>query len=403
MKLSKMSKSKSKYKGFATKNIHIGNEPEFPVGAINPPIYASSTFVFPSVEAGSRRFALKEKGTIYSRWGNPTVGSLEKKLAALEETEGALAFASGMNAITTLFFHLLRSGDEVVAHKALYGGTFHALSKILPKFEIKTNFVDFKDLAKVKQAITKKTKMLYFETPTNPLMEIIDIKKVSELGKSRNILVAMDNTFAPPFIQTPTQLGVDVVVHSLTKYISGHSDLIAGAVMGSEDFIHELKWRTAFFLGGTMSPFTAYLALRGMMTLKQRLETHCSNAIKVANFLEQHPKVDKVYYPGLSSHHGHQIAKKQMKNGFGGTMSFVLKGGFAAGKELMEKVKMIKLAVSLGGVESLIEHPASMTHSEYSKQEREKAGIIDGLVRFSVGIEDVEDIVADLSQALKKI
>lgn len=398
-----MSRSGSKYKGFATKNIHTGNEPEFPVGAINPPIYASSTFVFPSVEAGARRFALKEKGTIYSRWGNPTVESLEKKLAALERAEAAVAFASGMNAITTVFLHVLKSGDEVLAHKALYGGTFHFLSKILPKFNIKTNFVDFQALDQIEKATNDRTKLIYFETPTNPLMEIIDIVEVGKIGKRHKTLVVMDNTFAPPFLQTPLSLGVDVVVHSLTKYISGHSDLIGGAVMASEEFDSKMKWKTAFFLGGTMSPFTAYLALRGMMTLKQRLETHCHNAFEAAKFLEHHPKVEKVYYPGLDSHQGHQIAKKQMKNGYGGIMSFVLKGGFEAGKDLMEKVKLIKLAVSLGGVESLIEHPASMTHSEYSKEEREKAGIFDGLVRLSVGIEDVEDIIADLSQALEKI
>jgi methionine-gamma-lyase len=393
----------SKGHGFSTKNIHIGNEPEFPVGAINPPIYASSTFIFPSVKAGAKRFSLKEEGTIYSRWGNPTVTSLEKRLAALEGTETALAFSSGMNAITSIFFHILESGDEIVAHKALYGGTFHFLNKILPKFNVKTNFVDFKDLEKIEKAITNKTKAIYFETPTNPLMEIIDIKAVSFIGKKNKKLVIIDNTFAPPFIQSPAKLGVDVIVHSLTKYINGHSDLIGGALMGSENFMHNLKWKTSFFLGGTMSPFTAFLILRGMATLKERLTTHSVSALEIAKFLEKHPKVETVYYPGLLSHPNHTTARKQMKGGYGGIMSFVLKGGFDAGRNLMEKLKLIRLAVSLGAVESLIEHPASMTHSEYSKKERERAGIFDGLVRLSVGLEEKEDIISDLTQALKKV
>lgn len=394
-----------KSQGFATRNIHAGNDTQFPVGAVNQPIYASSTFVFPSPESGARRFALKEKGMIYSRVQNPTVEALEKKLAVMEGDGDyeAIAFASGMSAIATLFFHFLEKDDEIIAHKAIYGGTYHFLTKIITKFGIKTKIVDFTSLEKVKKAITSKTRILYFETPTNPLLEVIDIQAVSGIGKKNKILVVIDNTFTPPFIQSPLKEGVDITVYSLTKSINGHSDVIAGAIVGSRQAINQIRYKTSMFLGGTMSPFSAFLVARGMASLKERLQTHCHNGQQAALFLNQHPKVEKVFYPGLTSHKDHQIAKKQMYNGYGGILSFILKGGYNAGKKLMQEVKMIKLAVSLGGVESLIEHPASMTHSEYSKEEREKFGIYDGLVRLAVGLEDTEDIIADLSQAFKKL
>lgn len=390
-------------KGDSTKNIHSGNDPEFPVGAINTPIYASSTFVFPDVATGANRFAFKEDGTIYSRWGNPTVSALETKLAQMEKAGGAIALASGMNAITSLFYHYLSQGSEVIAHSALYGGTFQYLSNMITKFGVKVHFMNFQNLAEVEKIINKNTKILYFETPTNPLMQVVDIQAVARLGKKHKVLVAMDNTFAPPPIQRPISLGVDIVVHSLTKYINGHSDIIGGAIIGSHKNIDAIRKQTTFFLGGTMSPFTAFLVSRGMTTLTMRLQKHSTSAMKVAKFLENHKKVEMVYYPGLPTHKNHNVAKKQMRGGYGGVLSFILKGGFNKGRSLMEQVDLIKLAVSLGGVDSLIEHPASMTHSEYSQKDREKAGIYDGLVRLAVGLEDVEDIIDDLDQALKKI
>lgn len=389
--------------GFATKNIHAGNKPEFPIGAINTPIYASSTYVFPSAKEGARRFTFAKEGTIYSRWGNPTVTALEKKLAALEQTDSAIAVASGMNAITSVFFHFLQAGDALLAHPTLYGGTYQFFANILPRFGIKTKFVDFNKPEALKKRINKQTKIIYFETPTNPLLEIIDIAAISKIGKKNNLLVVMDNTFAPPYLQYPLKQGVDLVVHSLTKYINGHSDIIGGAIIGRKRLVEAVRRQTTFFLGGTMSPFTAFLVSRGLATLKERLRAHCSNAQAIAEFLEEHPKVEKVFYPGLPSHSGHLLAQKQMYDGFGGMLSFILKGGYKAGEKLMGRVKIPALAVSLGGVESLIEHPASMTHSEYSKQEREKAGIYDGLLRLSVGIEEVDDLIVDLSTALAKI
>jgi len=394
---------KARFSGDSTKNIHAGNKPEFPVGAINPPIYASSTFVFPDVTVGANRFAFKEKGTIYSRWGNPTVDALEEKLAAMEGAGGAIALASGMCAITSLFYHFLQQGSEVIVHTALYGGTFNFLANMIGKFGVRVHFVDFQDLARVEKLINKKTKLLYFETPTNPLMQVIDIKAVAELGRKYKIVTVLDNTFAPPPIQRPLKLGIDIVVHSLTKYINGHSDVIAGAIMGSQMQIDAIRKQTTFFLGGTMSPFTAFLVSRGMATLIARLDRHNYNAEKVVEFLDNHPKVETVYYPGLVTHKNHDIAASQMNGGYGGVLAFVLKGGYRAGRGLMEHVQMIRLAVSLGGVESLIEHPASMTHSEYSKKEREKAGIYDGLVRLAVGLEYAEDIVSDLRHALVMI
>lgn len=269
---------------------------------------------------------------IYSRLSNPTVKALEERLAAMEDAESALVTSSGMSSILTAFLHFLKSGDQVLAHKTIYGGTFELLNKILPKFGIKSKFVDFKNPSLVEKAINKKTKLLYFESPTNPLLEIIDIKAITSIAKKHKILTVFDNTFANPPLQYPLKLGVDVVVYSLTKYINGHSDVIGGAIVSSKKIIDDIYKRTFIFFGPTLSPFSAYLVLRGMTTLNERMKKHCENALKVAQFLEKHPKIKKVYYPGLKTHEGHKIAKKQMK-GFGGVVSFEVKGGYEAGKK----------------------------------------------------------------------
>lgn len=390
----------------STKNIHIGvkeADPNF--GSVVPPIYSTSTYVFPSAEEGALRFLGKSKGMIYSRFTNPTVLSLEKRIASLEEGEMAIAVSSGMAAISLTLLHFLNQGDSLITHKVLYGGTFEFLSKILPRFGIKVYFVDFNNISEIENFIDKTTKILYFESPTNPILEIIDIKAITNLAKKYNLLTVFDNTFAPPPIQFPLKMGVDIVIHSLTKYLSGHSDMIGGVIVGPKKLLRSIYFKSYIFFGPTLSPFSAYLALRGMTTLTVRLKKQSSSALKIARFLEKNLKIKKVYYPGLPSHPQYKLAIKQMNNdiGFGGVLSFELKGGYEEGKKLVNSVKLINLAVSLGAVESLIEHPASMTHSELTKKEREKAGINDSLIRISVGLEDVDDLIDDLNQALNKI
>lgn len=394
----------------STKNIHVGvkeSDPSF--GSVISPIYTTSTYIFPSAEEARLRFLGKSKGMIYSRFTNPTVLSLEKKIASLEGGETAVATSSGMSAIVLVFFHFLKQGDAIIAHKVLYGGTFEFLSRILPRFGIKVYFTDFNDVSSLEKIINNKTKILYFESPTNPMMEIIDIKKIVSIGKKNKLLTIFDNTFAPPPIQHPLNMGVDIVIHSLTKYISGHSDVIGGAIIGSKKLLDDLRQKSYVFFGPALSPFSAYLIIRGISTLTVRIKQQSKSALKIAQFLENHSKIKKVYYPGLSSHPQHQLAKLQMNDpdkdgtGFGGVLSFELMGGHKSSEKLVNSVKLINLAVSLGAVESLIEHPASMTHSELTREEKEKAGINDSLIRLSVGLEDCDDLIYDLDQALKKI
>lgn len=387
----------------STGNIHLGIkgiDPHF--GSVVAPIYPSSTFIFPSAADGANRFSGKSKGMIYSRFTNPTVNLLEKRLAALEEGEMAIATSSGMSAIVTTLFHLLKSGDEIIAHQTLYGGTSEFLTNILPRYQIKTHFVDFKKPETIKKYLNQKTKILYFESPTNPLLEIIDIKKIVKITKNNKLITVFDNTFSPPPLQSPLKLGVDIVIHSLTKYINGHSDIIGGAIIGKRKFLESIFNKTYIFFGPTLSPFAAYLALRGLMTLEVRIKKQSQSALQIAQFLAKHPKILKVYYPGLKTHPHYQLAKRQMTD-FGGVLSFEVKGGVKAGEKLVNNVKVIKLAVSLGACESLIEHPASMTHSEISEEKRRKIGISDGLIRLSVGLEDTDDLINDLKQALAKI
>ena len=390
-------------KGLGTQAIHAGHHKNA-FGALATPIYQTSTFVFDSVEQGQRRFLGEEEGYIYSRTMNPTVTVAEEKVAMLEKGEKAMATSSGMGAISSTLWTLVKAGDHIVADKTLYGCTFALLSHGLTKFGIEVEFIDTADLEAVEKAMKPNTRVVYLETPANPNLKITDIKAVAEIAhKSNYTKVVVDNTFATPYNQNPLVLGADIVVHSATKYINGHGDVLAGFVVGKADIVEEIRGNgLKDMTGSILGPTEAYLIIRGLKTFEIRMERHCANAMKVAKYLEKHPKVEKVYYPGLENHEGHEIAKKQMKN-FGGIMSFELKGGYEAGKNLLNNLELCVIAVSLGDAETLIQHPASMTHSPYTKEEREAAGITDGLVRLSVGLENAEDIIADLEQGLAKI
>ena len=386
---------------FATKAVHAGQHPDPLTGSVSVPIYETSTFVFKSAEQGAARFADTEEGYIYTRLGNPTIRALERNVAELENGEDARACASGMAAIYTAVTSIVKKNDHVVATDCLYGGTLKLFSDILPKFGIEFTLVDSSNVANVEAAIKENTKLIFVETPANPTLKLTDLQAVSEIAKEHGVTTMVDNTFVSPYFQRPLELGTDIVIHSLTKYLGGHSDLVGGIIVGSNTFFKTLD-PLLKNTGATLGPFEAWLTLRGIKTLPIRMERHNENAIKVAEFLETHPKIKKVYYPGLKSHPQHELARRQM-SGFGGTLSFELKGGLEAGRKLMNSVKLCLLAVSLGAVETLIQHPASMTHAIVPKEERLKAGITDSLVRISVGIEDVTDIIQDLKQALEKI
>jgi len=385
---------------FATKAVHAGQHPDPLTGAVSVPIYASSTFVFQNAEQGAARFAGTETGYIYSRLGNPTVRALEESIAELEGGEDARATASGMAAISTATMSVVKKGDHILAGDALYGGTHKVFTDILKGYGVDCNLVDTSDLTAIEKAIKPNTKLIYIETPSNPMMKLTDMKAVAKIAKKRNIITMTDNTFMSPYLQRPIEHGIDVVVHSLTKSLSGHSDVLGGVIVGSKEF---LKKMDPLFknMGANLGPFEAWLTLRGIKTLHVRMERQTANAMKIAEWLSNHPKVEWVKYPGLKSHPQHELAKRQM-DGFGSMMSFELKGGIEAGRKLMNNVKLCSLAVSLGAVETLISHPSSMTHAIVPREERLKAGITDGLVRFSVGIEDVDDILEDLKQALTK-
>jgi methionine-gamma-lyase len=390
----------SKYK-FATKAVHAGQHPDPSTGAISVPIYETSTFVFKNAEQGAARFAGTEEGYIYTRLGNPTIKALEKSLAVLEDGEDARACATGMAAINTAVISLVKKGDHVVSTDCLYGGTAKLFLDILPKFGVEFTLVDSSDARNVEAAIKENTKLIYIETPSNPTLKLTDLHAVSKIAKEQKIATMVDNTFMSPYFQKPLNLGIDVSLHSLTKYLSGHSDVVGGAIITSKTLIKQVDPMLKN-TGATLGPFEAWLTLRGIKTLPLRMDRHNENAQKVAKYLKTHPKIEKVYYPGLESHPQHELAKKQM-TGFGGIVSFEVKGGLEAGRKLMNSVKLCTLAVSLGAAETLIEHPASMTHAIVPKKERLKAGITDSLVRISVGIEDAEDITADLKQALEQI
>ena len=389
--------------GLGTTAIHAGTLKNL-YGTLAMPIYQTSTFIFDSAEQGGRRFALEEAGYIYTRLGNPTTTTLENKIAALEEGEAGIAMSSGMGAISSTLWTVLKAGDHVVTDKTLYGCTFALMNHGLTRFGVEVTFVDTSNLEEVKNAMKENTRVVYLETPANPNLKIVDLEGVCKVAHTNpNTLVIVDNTFATPYMQKPLKLGVDIVVHSATKYLNGHGDVIAGLVVTKQELADQIRFvGLKDMTGAVLGPQEAYYIIRGLKTFEIRMERHCKNARTIVDFLNKHPKVEKVYYPGLETHPGYEIAKKQMKD-FGAMISFELKGGFEAGKTLLNNLKLCSLAVSLGDTETLIQHPASMTHSPYTKEEREVAGITDGLVRLSVGLENVEDIIADLEQGLEKI
>ena len=389
--------------GFATRTIHAGHAPN-QFGALATPIYQTSTFVFDSAEQGGRRFALEEDGYIYTRLGNPNCSEVEERLASLEGGEAAVATASGIGAVTSAMWVSVSAGDHIVAAKTLYGCTFAYLCHGLSRFGVEVTFVDTRDVEAVRQALRPNTKVVYLETPANPNMYIADIETIAKIAHAHNpnIQVYVDNTYCTPYLQQPLKLGADVVIHSATKYLNGHGDVIAGFVVGKKEFIDQVRLvGVKDMTGACLGPFEAYLISRGMKTLTLRMERHCANAQQVAEFLEKHPKVASIQYPGLASFAQHELAMRQMRLP-GAMIAFEVKGGMEAGKRLINHVELAGLAVSLGDAETLIQHPASMTHSPYTPEERAASDITDGLVRLSVGLEDVNDIIADLRQALDK-
>lgn len=389
--------------GFATRAIHGGHKKD-QYGALATPIHQTATFIFDSAEQGGRRFALEEDGYIYGRLGNPTVAQLEEKLAMLEGADAAVATSSGIGAITSAIWTAVKSGDHIVASKTLYGCTFAYLNHGLSRFGVEVTFVDTTDPENVRKAMRNNTRVVYLETPANPTLQIADIEAISKIAhQNQDCLVMVDNTFCTPYTQRPLEFGADVIVHSGTKFLNGHGDVIAGFVVGNSEFIKNTRLiGVKDMTGACMSPFDAFLIIRGMKTLEIRMERHCKNAIEVAKFLEKHPAVKKVYFPGLESFPQYELARKQMSLP-GAVIAFELNGGLEEGIVVMNNVQICKLAVSLGDAETLIQHPASMTHSPYSKEEREDAGISDSLVRVAVGLENVEDIISDLERALNMI
>jgi len=388
--------------GRATAAIHRGGLARPVYGEVSVPIFQTSTFGFPSAEAGAARFTGEEPGFIYTRMGNPTVQALEEGVAALEQGAAGHAAATGMAAIAAILLGLLGQGDHLVAGDCLYGPTHTVIDRELPRFGISTTFVDTADPGRVAEALRPTTRMLFVETPANPTLKITDLAAMARLTRERQILLAVDNTFATPHVQRPLTFGADIVVHSLTKYLNGHSDVLGGMVIVNDSSISKKIRRFMQLFGGTMDPHQAWLILRGVRTLALRVDRAQANAGKIARFLEQHPRVEWVRYPGLPHHPGHDIAQKQM-DGFGAMLCFGVKGGLEGGRALLNRLRLITMAVSLGGVESLIQHPASMTHAGVPREERLAAGITDELVRLSVGCEDVEDLTADLDQALQGI
>ncbi len=387
--------------GFNTKLIHAGAfEDEF--GSATVPIYQTSTFKFKNAQHGADCFAGKSNGYIYTRIGNPTIRALEQNIAALENGYDGIATSSGMAAITSVYMALLGANSHIISTGAVYGPARGVLEQDFSRFNVEASFVNTADTKNILEAIKPNTKVLYIETPANPTMEITDIAACARIAKEHGLLLVVDNTFCSPYLQKPLEMGADVVLHSVTKFINGHADIVGGIIVAKDPEVYKKIRHSMVYMGCNMDPTQAFMVLRGVKTLAIRIERAQENATKVAAFLQNHPKVDWIKYPGLSTHPQYELAKRQMK-GFGSMMSFGLKGGYEAGRKLMDQVQLALLAVSLGGVETLIQHPASMTHAGVSKENKLESGITDDLVRFSVGIEDVEDIIADLDQALEKI
>lgn len=379
---------------FGTKAVHAGVEPDPTTGAIMTPVYQTSTYVQES--------PAKHKGYAYARGANPTRNALQKSIAALENGKFALCFSSGMGA-TDAVIKLLNPGDEVITSNDLYGGSYRMFTKIFQKYGIKFHFIDLSSASNITPLINEKTKLFWLETPTNPLMNIVDIQACAALAKKHNITVAVDNTFASPYLQNPLDLGADIVMHSVTKYLGGHSDVIMGALVVNDEKLYQELAFIQNSCGAVPGPQDSFLVLRGIKTLHLRMERHCLNGRKIAEYLRSHPAVGKVYWPGFADHPNHDVAKKQMRD-FGGMLSFTLKDdSVEKATKLMESVELFSLAESLGGVESLINHPSSMTHASIPREERLKSGLVDSLIRLSIGVEDADDLIADLGQALRKI
>lgn len=383
--------------------IHGGDAQQDPHGALVSPLYQTSTFVFPDAETGGRRFAGEEAGYIYSRLGNPTVNLLEQRVAALEGMEAGAAAATGMGAVAAATMAFLKAGDHVIASDCIYGCSFALFSHLFERFGVQVSFVDLSDSAAFAAAFQANTKVVFLETPANPHLKLIDLSAVGEVcARHPEVRLIVDNTFMTPLLQRPGDFGAHLVVHSATKYLNGHGDVVAGVITGCQEDIHLIKMTTLKDMGATMSPHDAWLITRGLKTLALRMQRHCESANVVADFLVNHPAIETVYFPGLSHHPGHELIGTQMKSA-GAVIAFQLRGGYQAGVQLLNRLNMIRVAVSLGDAESLIQHPASMTHSPLTPEAREQAGITDGLIRISVGLEQVDDIIADLSQSLSRI
>ena len=384
---------------FATLAVHAGEAPCKVTGAVDTPIYQSTTFAAVDSDEMAALYSGEKPGYMYTRYGNPTVHALEEKIAALEGGEAAQAFATGMAAVSSSILAYVKAGDHVVAARSLYGATYNFLNRKLPAMGASTTFVQSTRPEDFEKALQPNTRLIYFESPSNPILEILDIAALAGVARAHGITSMIDNTFASPALQQPLKLGITVVVHSATKYLCGHGDAMGGAAVGPKDYIEHLNRDILRDFGGVMSPFTAWLMLRGIRTLHLRMPAHCSNAQKVAEFLAQHPRVERVNYPGLASHPGHDLAKRQMQ-GFGAVMSFEVTGGYEGGKQVMDGVKIFLRAASLGDTRSLIVHPASTSHRAVPPEQRQAIGITDGLVRLSVGVEAAEDLIQDLDQAL---
>ena len=392
---------KKKNSGFNTKLVHLG-ELENSLGSITVPIFQTSTFSFKNAQHGADCFSGKNDGYIYTRLGNPTINALEETIAELENGFGGIATSSGMGAVNSIYMALLGQGAHLVSTASIYGPSRNVIEKHYSRFGVEATYVDTAEPDNVKKSIQPNTKMILVETPSNPTLQLTDICKIAEIAHKHEIPLVVDNTFSSPYLQNPLDLGADVVFHSITKFINGHADVVGGVIVTKEEVLYKQIRNMMVNLGCNMDPHQAYLVHRGVKTLSVRIEKAQENAAIIAQWFEEHPLVEWVKYPGLKSHPQHELAKKQMR-GFGSMISFELKGGLDAGKAFMDNVELAILAVSLGGVETLIQHPASMTHSGINKEEKLKTGITDGLVRLSVGIENVEDLIDDLSQALDKI
>lgn len=401
-----MKEDKILKKGFNTLAIHGEGEERKPANALNSPVFMTSTFTFDNLDHAERTFSFDCDDYVYTRGNNPNLRELERKMALLEGGVDSVVFATGMAAISSVLFSLLKPGDKIIAHQVLYGSSYNVIKKLLPAYAIKSEFVDLTAVDKLEEYLgdeSDEVRVIYFETPANPNLDLIDIKAIAELAGDKDIKIVVDNTFATPYLQRPLELGADVVVHSATKYLNGHGDVLGGvAVAKEEDYIQSLKFEYMTEFGGVLSPFNAWLILRGLKTLGIRMEKHQENARKVAEYLAEHDKVQKVFYPGLTGIEKQELARRQMK-GPGAMLSFELKAGLEEARVFVNRLKMIKLAVSLGDTETLIEYPFFMTHRDYSKEDLRKLGQSSKLLRISAGLEDADDIIADLDQALAGI